>query len=192
MGEARRRKAAQATRMPDGKDFAARRRFWCGQDVGPVEDFVAPFGTVAITIDVQGVAPSTCMLDASSIAGVVDQVHQLASSLDYRSLVRHVAAEFAKAKRPGGDASAFEWLGIVILWTALHHPDIGRDMRDGVSDALCREGKAHITWQFSPSSGLAMALGPGFIDLEPIAAAAPQGAVLKYFKPRDGDAEPMQ
>jgi hypothetical protein len=54
MGEARRRKIAGTYPSPDNP-IAAARRFWCGRDPGPVEDFRAPEGTVAIIFDIEGV-----------------------------------------------------------------------------------------------------------------------------------------
>jgi uncharacterized protein YodC (DUF2158 family) len=58
LGEARRRKLTGS--YPNLADpVAAARRFWSEQGTTPVEDFVAPVGTIAITFDVEGIAPST-------------------------------------------------------------------------------------------------------------------------------------
>jgi hypothetical protein len=58
-------------------------------------------------------------------------------------------------------------------------------MRKAISDGLRKDGKAHISWQFSPTTGLAMALSEKFVDLEGLAALAPQDSVTAYIVPSD-------
>jgi hypothetical protein len=185
LGEARRRKLA-GTYPSHDDPIEKLRRFWSGRTSGgPVEDFRAPVGTIAITLDVEGAAPSSCVIDASQLVDVMDRLHDLVSGLDYYAGVRFIAREFLKAKQSGDD-SAFEWLGIVTLWSALHHPKQGSDMRKAVSEALRSDGKAHITWCFSPTKGLAMALAERFIDLAGLATHAPDNTVWSYVKPPEG------
>ena len=69
MGEARRRKLAGT--HPQSDPLEDLRRFWCGRQPGPVEEFTAPVGTIAITLDVQGVAPTTAMLDAAKVVDLI-------------------------------------------------------------------------------------------------------------------------
>jgi hypothetical protein len=186
MGEARRRKLAGT--YPNLDDpFEAVRRFWCGRSTSePVEDFRAPVGTIAITLDVHGAAPSTCMIDAAKLVDVMNKIEQFTAPLDYHQIVRFVGSELLRAKQ-AGDNKASEWIGLLCLWTALHHPKLGSEMRDAVSAALRRDGKAHISWQYSPATGLAMALAEKFVDLEGIAAAAPDDTVWGYTAPREDD-----
>jgi hypothetical protein len=164
MGEARRRKLAGTYGDADPPVAA--------------EHFRAPEGTVALTFDVEGASPSTCVLAAGGIVDVLDKVAQVFAKVPYRPLVRRIAADFLKA-RLGGDDNALSWIAPVALWAALHHPDAGAVMRAGVSDNLRRCGKAHITWQYGPK-GLAIALADGFVDLEGLTQIAPEDGVLVY------------
>jgi len=130
--------------------FAAARRFWCGRDNVAAEDFVAPGGTVAITIDVEGVSPSTLMFDATKVAEIEARAKEMAAGLSYRPAVRVFAKMFADAMRGNNkDDSELTAIGIGILWTAFNHPESGDQMRRRVSEALRKNGKAHITWHFS-------------------------------------------
>ena len=190
MGEARRKKLAGLT-SNSGETFDAVRRFWCGRNPGAAGDFKAPIGTVAVTLDVQGIPPSTCLIDAAKVSDVISEIDKITKGLDYYKVVRFTATEFSKAKQTGDDGP-LQWVGLVALWTALHHPRMGEDMRKKVSAALRDKGKAHVTWQFSPNTGLAMALAEGFIDLEPIAAAAPQDRVLGFDYTRSDDPTPSR
>jgi hypothetical protein len=184
MGEVKRCKTA-GTYPAQDDPLAAVRRFWCGRtDGGRVEDFRAPEGTIAITLDVQGVAPSTCIVDAARVVDVIAEVNRLTAGMDYYRVVRFVGSQFLKAKQTGDDA-AFKWIGLACLWTALHHPKVGADLRKAISDGLRKDGKAHISWRFSPTTGLAMPLSEKFVDLEGLAALAPQDSVIAYIVPSD-------
>jgi hypothetical protein len=173
MGEARRRKRAGI--YPDVSSPAEKlRRFWQDRryDGGPIEDFRAPQGTIAITLDVQGAAPSTFTLDVTALVDLVDRVNDLVCKADYHGVVRHIAHAYLEAKQTGDDAN-FEVIGPLSLWSALHHPKQGAGMRAAVSEVLRRDGKAHISWCFSPTAGLAMGLSDKFMDLEGLAAVFP-------------------
>src|SRR5271165_7129214 len=85
MGEANRRRAS---RRPDDPLTAAS-RLWCGRAAGRVEEFRAPEGIIAITIDVQGASPSTLLIEEAA---------RYAANLDYRQLVRFIAREFARCQ----------------------------------------------------------------------------------------------
>jgi len=164
MGEAKRRKLAGT--YPSCN---------CSQ----VEKFRAPKGTIAITIDVKGIAPATAVIDASAAVNMLEKITSATQSLSYYATVRHLAGELTRARRTG-DHDAFRWIGCLVLWTSFNHPKIGNDMRKAVSEALRREGKAHISWFFSPTKGLVIALAEKFIDLEQIAAAAPSNVMFRY------------
>jgi hypothetical protein len=171
MGEAKRRRQAGTVPLLDNPPEALH-RFWCGRpDAGPVEDFRAPIGTVAITLDIHGAAPSTCLIDATKLVDVMGDIGRLSEARDYYWVVRAIASEFLRAKQTGAEAP-FLSLGLAAFWTALHHPQLGAPMRDAVSESLRRRGRAHITWQFSPTTGLAMALAEAFVDLEGVAELA--------------------
>lgn len=181
MGQARRRKLAG--NYPSADDaFAAARRFWCSRDNVAAEDFVAPVGTVAITIDVEGIAPTTLMFDATKVAEIEAKAKELAAGLSYRPAVGNFAKMFVDARKQQDDRELTA-IGIGILWSAFNHPQSGDQMRRRVSAALRKDGKAHITWHFSLRHGLAISLGEGFVDLEQIIAKAPKDRVIVYAPP---------
>jgi hypothetical protein len=187
MGEARRRKLA--ANRPADNSLEAIRRLWCSRSDGPVEDFVAPVGTVSITFDIVGTAPSTCMIDASQITGLMASVTKLTTGISYHSLVRRIAGEFLNAKQTGND-QPLSWIGIAGVWTAMHHPKTGDAIKLKVADALRRDGKAHITWHFNPAAGLGIAIADGFIDLEALIKEAPTDTVVAAVA-ADSDTGPM-
>jgi hypothetical protein len=140
----------------------ARRRKLAGS---PAEAFRAPIGTLAITLDVEGTDPSTYLLNAAHVDEMDQEVAILCQAVNYYTVALSVAAEFAEAKASQQDEAA-RGLGMVALWTAFHHPTTGDAMRRKVSAALRDRGTAHITWRFSPTAGLAIALHDRFVDFE--------------------------
>ena len=175
MGEAKRRKMAGTYPNLD-EPLEKVRRFWCGRGPTPIEDFVAPIGTVAITFDIVGVDPWTAILDAAKVVEAVEQFQRVMPDIAYRPFIRSMAVELAKAKRLGDD-KILETSGIMGAWSAFYHPDVGQQMRDAVSKVLRQTNKAHITWRYSPTDGLAMALSDKFVELDEIAAQAPRDSV---------------
>lgn len=183
MGDARRRRlAAQGTDA-----FDAIRRFWCCRDPGPAEDFVAPVGTVAITLDIAGAAPSTFLIDAAKVTDAIDQIGRASAGMSYYSIVRLLVDRFLTAKRTGSDAD-MKWIGLAGAWTSMNHPKFGTAMRTKVAAALRKDGKAHISWHFD-HNGLFMALADGFLDLDSFASNAPKDRQLMVERD-DADAEP--
>jgi hypothetical protein len=188
MGEARRRQQA-GTNPKQDDPLVALRRFWCGRDRVAAEDFVAPEGVVALTLDVEGVDATTFVVDAAAIVAALDRVTDIARSLTYHQLVRLIARSFVEAKQ-AGDVTAFDWIGIAGLWTAFNHPQSGGLVRKAVSDSLRQEGKAHISWHVGPS-GFAVALADKFVDLGHVTALAPQDRVTTHEAPETGPKSPM-
>ena len=119
-----------------------------------MEDFVCPEGTISMTFDVEGVDPSTCIIDPSGIGSALDRITELSRDLPYHGLVRFVAQEFTKAKQTG-DQGAYAWIGLAGLWVVFNHPTNGEAMRKAVFVRLRRDGKSHISWCFGPN-GLVM------------------------------------
>jgi len=187
MGEANRRRAS---RRPDDPLTAAS-RLWCGRAAGRVEEFRAPEGIIAITIDVQGASPSTLLIEEAKLVDLIDEVARYAANLDYRQLVRFIAREFARARR-SNDELRFRGMGAAVVWSVLNHPDLGEVMRKGVADALRRDGRAHITWRYSPALGVAMAVSDRCVDLGDISAGAPKDTVMAVVSPRDDGPERIQ
>jgi len=174
MGDAKRRKLAGTYPQP-GDPLEAVRRFWCGRKPGRVEDFVAPEETVALTFDIEGVSPSTAVIDVAKVSDVLEKITETTRGLSYYDLVRLIAREFTKAKK-AGDEGAFAWIGFIGLWASMNHPQAGEKMRKAVARRLRSDGKAHITWHFG-SNGLALSLAEGFVDLELASALAPKDRV---------------
>jgi hypothetical protein len=180
-GAAKRRKLAGT--YPNANDpLAAARRFWCGRAPGRAEDFTAPAGTVAITLDVQGWL-STVLIDASKVVDIDGKLTAGMMRLDYSVIVRTVAHEFVEIRKSGDD-TRLTGVGLGALWTALHHPASGERMRRAISAALRKNGKAHISWHCGPH-GLAMSLSKGYVDQEPLMKAAPRDRMFVY--PADDD-----
>jgi hypothetical protein len=178
MGEERRRKLAGT--YPNLDDPMEQiRRFWCGRGPVPVEDFVVPGGTVAVTFDVAGVEPWSSIIDATKVVEAVERFQKIVGDKPYRPFIRDMGREMAKAKR-NNDTETLESSGIMGAWSAFYHPEGGQQMREAVSTMLRQTGKAHITWRYSPTNGLALALSEKFVDLEEIAAQAPPDGVVTY------------
>jgi hypothetical protein len=143
---------------------------------GPVEEFRVSDGKLAITVDVQGDAPSTLIFDADKIADLAAAVERLGDKPPYHALVRHLGRSFVARRRNGQDMTD---LGGGILWTALYHPQHGSNMRIAVSRALRDMGKAHITWSLS-DKGFGLALGATFLDFDNILAVAPKDVSFSF------------
>jgi hypothetical protein len=134
-----------------------------------VHAFRAPPGTVAITLDVRGTPPSTIVFAAAELVDATAKAARL--GLNYYRAVPFIARQFQRARRRGNGATVRS-AALLALWSALHHPTVGVQMRAVVSDALRRDGRAHLTWNFSRRHGLAIGVGQTFVDLDAIAAPA--------------------
>ncbi len=184
MGEAKRRMLAGTYPKP-GDALAAAKRFWHGRKPGAAEHFTAPEGTIAITFDVAGVDPSTCLIETASLVPILEELDATARASPYHDLVRQTAREFVRAKSEGDEAT-LRWIGMLGFWTALNHPN-APDMRRAVAAAMRQEGRAvHLSWRFGPA-GLAVALSDQFVDLERMSAAAPPDRVSVYAAPVEKD-----
>ena len=167
--------------------FDAVRRFWCSREPGPAEDFIAPVGTVAITLDIANAAPVTCLINAAKITDIMTQISKFSATMSYYSIVRLLVDMFLAASRSDADLT---WIGLGAAWTALHHPKSGSVMRTKVATALRKDGKAHISWRFDPTAGLFMALAEGFVDLEKLASHAPRDQLTMVVNADPDDGEP--
>lgn len=148
----------------------ARRRRLAGQS--PVESYRVPPGRFAITIDIAGHNPSTVSLEAEKITELMRRAHALwPKTMSFPTLVNGLAERFADDPDNAGAA-------IGIATTALYHPQQGAAIRQAVSQALAVNGKAHLTWNYNPRHGLAMAVGEHFVDLDKPLAAATEPVVV--------------
>lgn len=138
-------------------------------------EFTAPSGTVAITLDINGAQPTTCMIDATKLTDALADIETEASKHSYDDLVRIVAREFPPAKADHDDR-VIEWLGLLALWTAFNTPTAPQ-MRTAVASLMRRNEVTHITWHVG-SNGLAIALSNSFVDLAEIALAAPKDSLV--------------
>jgi hypothetical protein len=181
MGQARRRKLTGTYPDPD-IPLTKARRFWCGRDQVAAEDFVVPEGIVAITMDVDGAPPSTCLFEATAAVDIEGYVQSAMDKIPdnpgYRRFVAVLAEVFLKA-RQSRDDSELEPIGCAAFWTVLNHPQMGGQARQAISAQLRRDGKTHITWRFG-KDGLGISVGERFADMEKIAALAPKDRVFAY------------
>src|SRR5215471_18600513 len=180
MGQARRRKLAGD--YPAQDDFAAIRRFWCGREPVPADEFVAPAGTLAITFDVTGAPPTTWLFDVARIVELEAEAQaalKASGMRAYRDFVAGLAAVYVK-ERPHRVEKTMSGIGLGGLWTALNHPELGAEMRAKVSQSLRTTGTAHITWRFDKQHGFALVLADHFVDMASVTAVAPRDCVIAY------------
>ena len=180
MGEARRRKLAG--NYPEQNDFAAVRKFWCGREPVPADEFVAPVGTLAITFDVAGSLPATWLFDVARIVELeakAEATLKASGMRPYRDFGAGLAAVYVK-ERPRQVEKTMSGIGLGGLWTALNHPELGAAMRVKVSESLRTRGTAHITWRFDKQHGFALVLADHFVDLDAVASIAPKDCVICY------------
>lgn len=158
--------------------------------MGRPEDFIAPTGTICITLDVVGApSQSTVMLDASKIVDIERQIRSLMPpGLHYGSICNWCAESFIDARKRGDDGPLAS-IGIGVLWTVLNHPRQGDVSRRTISQMLRRDGKAHVTWFYDPNHGLAISVGDGFVDLEEMMKLAPKDCITRFERLRDGEPE---
>jgi hypothetical protein len=177
-GAAKRRKLAGS--YPDTPALAAPRRLFGERAEVPAGQLEVPPGLLGITIDVEGVAPSTVMFDMGRVTEIEAEAATLARrhGIKYYAVVRALAEQFGQVRRRGDDRG-LTGIGIGILWTCFNHPTTGERMRRAVSTALRRDGKAHITWYFG-EHGLGVSLAKGFVDMEQLGEHAPKDAVVVY------------
>src|SRR5690348_12726087 len=105
MGEARRRKLAGSyPAATKGEDLleAARRRF-AQQGAGSVEQFQCPDGLLALTLDVEGVPPSSVLFNPEEAFEEAERIaRQLLTKPDYyKAAVQRLALTFIETKRKG-------------------------------------------------------------------------------------------
>jgi hypothetical protein len=171
MGEAKRRRQTGTT-----------------YDAGPVEQFRVPDGKLGITISVDDKAPSTVLFDADKITDMMAEAGRHLAGQDYYKTLRCAPAAFLDTRQRHGDLTG---VGILILWTALYHPRSGADMRAKVSRALREKNSAHLTWKFSRTHGLAIALASQFLDLDNIIAKAPRDQQVMVTFPQTPEPKPQ-
>ena len=174
MGEAKRRKQAGTYPEPDDP-LEAVRRFWCGRSAGPAEEFRAPVGTVAVTLDVQGAAPSI-LHDRRSEAGGCDErdraVHHDTGLLPHRALRRVAVLRRSKV--------ATIWHSSGSAWSACGRHCIIRNSGLPCVTRFLRRWAATGRRTSHGSSRrprfLAMVMAEGFVDLEGIRGTCTEGS----------------
>jgi hypothetical protein len=172
----------QAGTYDPGHRLNALRSLWCSCwfDVGNVEDFRAPEGTIALTLDVEGALFTTALLNAADIVDLVDRVDQFVVGQDYHSLARSLARQVLRAAHQlvcqDAKLEVLCAVGPVAVWSALNHPQQGTGMRRALSDMLARKGSAYLTWHQEHVRGLAMGLSDVYMDLHNLIAVIPPTA----------------
>lgn len=82
---------------------------------------------------------------------------------------RSVGAAFQNA-----DDDAKKGMVTTLLWLALNHPHHADQMRAAMSEALRRDGKAHLPVTVDAGGTWAFGLADKFIDASPVIAALPE------------------
>jgi hypothetical protein len=110
--------------------------------------------------------------------------------LRYGSIVNWCAEKFIDARQRGDDGPLVA-IGLGILWTVLNHPQQGDSSRRAISERLRKTSKAHVTWFYDPSKGLAMSVGDSFADLEKLMKLAPKDRITRFETLPDGEPESL-
>jgi hypothetical protein len=153
---------------------AARRREVCS-----VFEYQVPRGKVALTFDVDGLPPSTALIDVEKLVDVVDAVsRRIVADKTYEQVLSLFVIAFKKAK---GDSSVGYATSVLGFWLALNHPKSGHEMRKLVADEIATNNRAHLTFFVAKERpGLAIAVAPQFVDLGTFVAAMPRDAVTMF------------
>ena len=63
-------------------------------------------------------------------------------------------------------------------------------MRRQISAALRKKAKAHLTWHVGPH-GLALTVAERYVDMEPLAKAAPKNVMVVYESESEDEGPPQ-
>ena len=149
-----------------------------------LEDFRVPNGRVALTVDIQDIAPLTFVFVAEDITEAMEHIER--GRPDYYTVARGLVAML---RRPQSDDLPLKKIGLMVLWTALYHPQVGPGMRRMVSLVLRERNSAHLTWTVT-ERGLSIAVAEKFVDLDKLLAGAPQDRIIAIGRRTWNDEKP--
>jgi hypothetical protein len=143
---------------------AARRK------TGRAEDFRAPAGCCAITIDIVGLTPTSCVIENVKLADLVRGFDGFAAKRTYAEVLNLFVAAFRRLKAGHDEA---ESACLMAWWLAFRHPTGGASMTTAVSDMMALGERVHITLHVGAAGrGLAIELSDRFVDLDLLAEHA--------------------
>src|SRR5262249_25751594 len=105
--------------------------------------------------------------------------------MHYAKIRSAILAALRQASCKGEDV---EPMCFACLWCAFNHPQGSDVLRRGVSEALRRTGKAHITMACDAREVVAVVLSDKFVEMAEHMASAPVGVWVAKRKP---DTTPM-
>jgi hypothetical protein len=131
---------------------------------GRAEDFRAPAGCCAITIDIAGLTPTSLAIENVKLADVLQGFDGVTAKQTYAEVLNLFVAAFRHLKA-GHDEAASACL--LAWWLAFRHPAIGPSMTTAVSDRMARGDRVHITLHIGARGrGLTIGLADRFADLD--------------------------
>lgn len=154
-----------------------------------------PTGKIAVTLDMAGFDPWSVVVAASDLDKLVSEMNKMVHSttgpghaVQTHVLVRRsVGAAFQS-----GDNDAKKDMMLTLLWLALNHPHHADQMRAAMSEALRRDGKAHLSVTVDGGGTWVFGLADKFIDASPIIAALPENTPVSLSVGKEMPARPMQ
>jgi hypothetical protein len=149
---------------------AERRAHHGRKKTGRDQDFRAPTGCCALTIDFVGLTPSSFAIENVKLADVLQGLDGFAANRTYAEVLSLFGAAFRRLKAGHDDAAN---ACLVAWWLAFRHPAAGPAMVRAVSLMMVRGEPVHVTLHVGASGhGLTMALSDRFVDLDRVAEHA--------------------
>ena len=140
------------------------------QEPGRVEDYRAPAGCCAITIDFTGLTPTSSVIKNVRLADLLQSLDGMAANRTYGEVLSLFGAGFHRLKAGHDDAAN---VCLVAWWLAFRHPSGGAAMVRAVSSMMARGEPAHVTLHIGADGhGVAVALSDRFVDLDRVAEHA--------------------
>lgn len=154
-----------------------------------------PTGRIAVTLDVAGFDPCSVVVAASDPDKLVGEMNKMVcSTIGPRHAVQtHVLVRRSvEAAFQSGDNDAKKNMMLTLLWLALNHPHHADQMRAAMSEALRRDGKAHLSVTVDAGGTWAFGLVDKFIDASPVIAALPEDTPVSLSIGKVMPTRPMQ
>ena len=160
---------------------------------GRAEDFRAPAGYSAITVDFTGHTPTSFAIETIKLTDAVRSLDAVAANKTYAEVLSLFGAAFRRLKAGHNDATNTACL--MAWWLAFRHPAGGPPMTDAISDMMARGERVHVTLHIGAGgSGATIALSDRFVDLDQVArrAKAQKLGVAVFERASDRVREPRQ
>ena len=134
------------------------------------EDFRAPAGCCAMTIDFVGLTPTSFTIESERLADLLQNLDSVTASRTYCEVLIWFNAEFRRLKAGHDDAAN---ICLVAWWLAFRHPSGGAATVRAASSMMARDEPVHVTLHIGADGhGVAVALSDRFVDLDRVAEHA--------------------